>query len=112
MAQVLDVLARHQGWPAPDVEEKLRWLTLGGVEVVAVDEHVALSAGRLHAAHYHRVRRALSLADCVALATALSVGDRLATSDPALISAARDEACPVVILLDDRGRRAADGENE
>jgi PIN domain nuclease of toxin-antitoxin system len=105
LAEVLDILVRHQGWPAGEVEEKLRWLTLGGLEIVAVDERAGLSAGRLHAAHYHRVRRPLSLADCVGLATALALGERLATSDPALIAAARDETCPVVILLDARGQR-------
>lgn len=105
LAEVLDVLARHQGWPTADVEEKLRWLNVGGLEVVAVDELIGLTAGRLHAANYHRVRRPLSLADCVALATAVSLDERLATSDPALLSTARDEGCPVVVLLDARGRR-------
>ena len=104
---MLDVLVRHQGWPPADVEEKLRWLTLGGLEVVAIDEPVGLSAGRLHAAHYHRVRRPLPLADCVALATAVAFGERMATSDAALISAAHDEGCSVVILPDARGRPAA-----
>jgi predicted nucleic acid-binding protein len=56
------------------------------------------------------VRRPLSLADCVALATALALGQRLATSDPALIATARDETCDVVALLDARGRRPAAGD--
>jgi uncharacterized protein with PIN domain len=111
LAEVLDVLARHQGWPVAEVEEKLRWLTLGGLAIVAVDEPIGLSAGRLHAAHYHRVRRPLSLADCVALATALAVRERLATSDPALIATASDEACGVIVLPDARGRRPSDGDS-
>ena len=111
LAEVLDVLVRHQGWPAGEVEEKLRWLTLGGLEVVAVDEPVGLSAGRLHAHHYHRTRRPLSLADCAALATALSLGQRLATSDPALLVAAGDEGCRVIALPDARGRRPSVGES-
>ena len=105
LAEVLDVLVRHQGWPADEIDEKLRWLMLGGLGIVAVDESIGLSAGRLHARHYHRTRRPLSLADCVALASALGSGVRLATSDPALIAAAVDEGCPVMALADARGRR-------
>jgi PIN domain nuclease of toxin-antitoxin system len=105
LAEILDVLIRHQGWPADDVEEKLGWLMVGGLDVVVLDERIALSAGRIHARHYHRTRRPLSLADCAALATALALGQRLATSDPALIAAAADEGCEAIALLDSRGRR-------
>ena len=107
LSEVLDVLIRLQGWSAEDVEEKVRWLTLGGMQIVAADEAVGLLAGRLHARHYHRTRRPLSLADCIALATALSLGQGLATSDPALLGAAADEGCPHMALLDARGRRAS-----
>lgn len=110
VAEVLDVLVRHRAWPAEEVEEKLRWLTLGGLRVVAVDESFGLGAGRLHAEHYHRLERALSLADCTALATALGLGQRLATSDPALITAAQSEGCAVIALPDSRGHRPAVGE--
>jgi PIN domain nuclease of toxin-antitoxin system len=104
-AEVLDVLVRLQGWPAEDVEEKLRWLTVGGLRVVALDAPLALSAGRLHARHYHRSRRPVSLVDCAALATALALHERLATSDPALLAAAADEGCGVIALPDARGNR-------
>jgi predicted nucleic acid-binding protein len=103
LAEVLDVLVRHQGRPSDDVEERLFWLRLGGMDVVSVDEAIGLSAGRLHAQHYHRDRRPLSMADCVALATCLSKVDRLATSDPHLIAAASDEGCETVALRDSAG---------
>jgi predicted nucleic acid-binding protein len=93
--------------PTEGVEEKVRWLTLGGLQIVAADETVGLLAGRLHARHYHRTRRPLSLADCIALAIALSLGQRLATSDPALLGAAADEGCPYRVFLDARVRRAS-----
>ena len=105
LAEVLDVLVRHQGWPVEDVAERLFWLRLGGVDVRPVDEAISLAAGRLHAAYYHRERQALSLADCVALATALVAGDRLATSDPDLIATAKAEKCPVHALPDSTGKR-------
>jgi len=107
VSEVLDVLVRHQGWPADAVEEKVRWLTAGGLQVVVVDEAVALRAGRLHARHYHRTRRPLSLADCIALATAMSLGQRLATSDPALLAGAAEEGCRYTALVDARGQRAS-----
>lgn len=105
LAEALDVLVRHQGWSVDEVEEKLRWLAIGGLSVVHVDEPIALRAGRLHARHYHRTRRPLSLADCIALATAVDVGESLATSDPALLAAAGEEGCPTIALLDAQGRR-------
>lgn len=93
-----------RAWPAEDVEEKIRCLMIGGLQVVAADEAVGLLAGRLHARHYHRTRCPLSLADCVALATALLLGQRLATSDPALLGAAADEGCAYSALPDARVR--------
>jgi PIN domain nuclease of toxin-antitoxin system len=103
-------LVRLQGWPADEVEEKLHLLTLGGLRVVALDEDLALSAGKLHARHYHRSRRPVSLADCAALATARALGERLATSDPALLAAAAEEACACVPLPDAQGRRPTTAE--
>lgn len=47
------------------------------------------------------------MADCVALATAMALDRQLATSDPALLSAAVDEGCQVVALPDSQGRRSA-----
>ena len=107
VSEVLDVLIRHQGWLPDGIEEKVRWLTLGGLQIVAADEAVGLLAGRLHARHYHRTRRPLSLADCIALATAMSLGQRLATSDPALLAGAAEEGCRYTALVDARGQRAS-----
>jgi uncharacterized protein with PIN domain len=103
LAETLDVLVRVQGWPADEVEEKLRWLVLGGLEVSAAEEAVAISAGRLRARYYHRTRRPLSMADCFALATAAAAGERLASSDPAMLAVATEEGIEVVALPDARG---------
>lgn len=62
-------------------------------------------AGDLRAVHYHRERSAVSLADCLALATAESVGEALATPDPALAAMARAEGIEVIPLPDSRGHR-------
>ena len=80
-------------------------LTLGGLRIVPVDEAIAVRAARLRVRHYNRTRRPVSMADCLALATALYRSQPLATSDPALAAAATDEGCRVVALPDSRGVR-------
>jgi len=50
-------------------------------------------------------RSPLSLADCLALATAIDLGDALATSDRALAALARRYQLTVVALPDSRGRK-------
>ncbi len=97
VAELLDVLIRR-GRPAPDVAEKLGWLLAGGLAVVSVDEAVGRSAGLIRAEDYHRVRRPLSLADCVALATAVARNDTLATADRPLSDAAKGRGVKVVRL--------------
>lgn len=101
----MDVLVRHRGFGVDAIREKLTWLEVGGLEVVAVDERTGLLAGELHARHYHRAKRAVSMADCLALATARLLGERLATSDAPLAEIARAEGCEVISLPDARGRR-------
>ena len=105
LAEVLDVLVRRQTWAVADVTEKIDWLRAGGLEVVAANDEIGLQAGKLHARLYDRAKCPLSLADCVALATAHVMGQSLATSDPALAGAARGEGVTVVALPDHRGIR-------
>jgi PIN domain nuclease of toxin-antitoxin system len=62
-----------------------------GIHFSAVDTELAVEAAELRAAHYHRTRRSVSLADCTAAALALDRGARLATSDPALLALMIDE---------------------
>ncbi len=104
LAETIDVLMRLWGWAEMDVIEKIDWLVLGGLEVVDVNEARGLLAGEIRARQYHRADRPVSLADCLALATALTLGQRLATSDPALLAAAQSEGCAATVLPDSRGR--------
>jgi predicted nucleic acid-binding protein len=104
-AEVLDVMVRIIGRTVDEVEQRLDWLRAGGLEVIPVDEPLARSAGYLRAVHYDRMQRPISLADCIALATALDRGDRLATSDGPLADVARREGCGVVALPDTGGSR-------
>ena len=105
IAEVVDVLVRHRGRPIAEVEERLFWLRVGGLDVMPVDEGIGLRAGSIHAHHYHRQRRPISMADCVTLATALSIGQRLGTADRALLATAVEEGCGVIALPDSQGHR-------
>jgi predicted nucleic acid-binding protein len=87
-----DVVSR---WLSPLVEEVIR--------VLRVDQQIAWRAGELHAAHYDRTNAALSLADCLLLATA-DPDDEVATSDATVIRTAERLGIDTIPLLDSRGR--------
>lgn len=55
---------------------------LGLVDAIAVDAAAGATSGRLRARHYHRLRCAVSMADCVAAETARVRNYVLAMSDP------------------------------
>ena len=106
LAECVDVLLRVKLVPAAVARDALDTV-LEGLTVVPVGGDVGRRAGELRAKQYDRAERPLSLADCCALALALALGDRLATSDPPLADAARREGCTVVALPDQAGRRPA-----
>lgn len=106
VAEVMDVLVRVRGHRVERCDRQLALLYAGGLEVVAVDEEVGRLAGLVRSRHWSRDRRAVSMADCVALATAMVRREPLATADGALIAAARAEGAPVVVLPDSQGRRS------
>jgi PIN domain nuclease of toxin-antitoxin system len=104
-AEVVDHLVRIHEFGADDVHADLASLEDAGMKFAPVSAEIAISAGRLRARHYHRGRMALSLADCVTAATALSNERALATADPALATLLRAEGGEVVPLPDSSGRR-------
>lgn len=85
--------------------DALALLEAGGLQVTPVNADLGIDAGELHARFYDRHRSPLSMADCVALATARSLSDSLATSDPPLAAAARSVGVAIVALPDREGRR-------
>lgn len=98
VAELFDVLVRVHGRAPVDVGEKLDWLIAGGLAIVPMDEPLARSAGLIRAEHYDRLRRPLSLADCVALATAVERNDALATADRPLSEAAARRGVDIITL--------------
>lgn len=107
LAEVVDVMARIYGRTLAESLDALALLETGGLRIAPVDADVGLDAGALHAQHYDRRTSALSMADCVALATARALQEPLATSDPALAAAAKLSGVAVLALPDARGRRPA-----
>jgi predicted nucleic acid-binding protein len=105
LAEVIDVMTRIYDRASALTLNALVLLESGGLQVAAVDAGIGIAASELHARHYNRKTSPLSMADCVALATALSLARPLATSDRALAAAARLEGAAVIALPDARGRR-------
>lgn len=104
LAEVVDVLTRIYGRPTAATMDALLLLEAAGMRIVPVDADLGLAAGGLHARLYDRRTSPLSMADCVALATAMSLNEPLATSDPPLALAAQNEGVEVFRLGDSSGQ--------
>lgn len=87
LGEVVDSLMRKHRIAQPSLSERLGALLDEVLDVLPVDQRMSWRAGELRAAHYHRADRALSLADCLLLASA-GPGDRIATADVAVIATA------------------------
>ena len=81
---------------------------LGLTDAIAVDAATGAASGRLRARHYHRLRCAVSMADCVAAEIARARNDVLATSDPHLLDVCARESVGVVVLSGSDGTRWTD----
>lgn len=102
-AEVVDQLVRVHGHDADDVHADLALLAQTGMETVPVTADIGMHAGRLRARHYDRQTMAVSLADCIAAAIALTRAAPLATADPALTTLVRAEGGSVEELPDLQG---------
>ncbi len=105
LAEVVDRLIRKFGYEPDAAIAGLRLLRAGGLDVLFVDDFIAEDAGELRSRYYARAQSALSMADCIALATARREGAQVATTDTAFAGAARAEGVPLVALPDRRGNR-------
>ncbi len=101
VAEVLDHLVRLLR--ADEDEAVLDVAQLGLTPPTSIDVSVAMQAGLLRARHYQRKNRAVSLADCVAAASARLSNARLASADPQLLDMCRNEGIDVVALPDSTG---------
>jgi PIN domain nuclease of toxin-antitoxin system len=103
LAEAIDRLIRKQGALPDAIPERLGPLVEESVSVLAIDTQVAWRAGELRAAHYDRKTAALSLADCLVLAS-VAPEDKIATSDLALAATARTLNRAVIPIPDSTGR--------
>jgi predicted nucleic acid-binding protein len=101
VGEVLDHLVRLVG--VAEDEAVLDLAGLGLLLPVPVDGTLAIGSSLLRAAHYHRTRRPVSLADCVAAAAARQATDSLATADPHLLALCHDEGIPLHPLPNSKG---------
>lgn len=103
VAEVLDHLVRVAGVHEEDAALDIAQLgLLNGVEV---DAAVGMAAGRLRARRYHRIRCAVSLADCVAAEVARSQSRRLVTADSHLLDLCHAEGIAFEVLPAVNGSR-------
>lgn len=84
LAEIIDHLVRMAG--ADEEDAVLDLAQLGLLAALEVDAELGLAAGRLRARYYHRVRCAISMADCVAAETSKRREASLASSDPNLLN--------------------------
>ena len=100
LAEAMDRMIRVNGAERAELESDLVRL---GLTVSGVDASMAFDAASLRAQHYHRARRAVSIADCCAAALALDRDAPLVTSDPALLALVHDEGGSYIALPDSSG---------
>ena len=100
LAETLDRMIRVNGANREELENDLVGL---GLTVSGVDAPMAFDAASLRAYHYHRTRRAVSIADCCAAALALDRDAPLVTSDPALLALIHEEGGRYMALPDSSG---------
>ena len=105
LAEVIDQLVRVRGHLLESVHHQIDMLMIGGLEVEPVWLRVIWLATSLRAENYRRATAALSMPDCVCIATAMVLGTDVATTDPALARVARDAGVAVVALPDSNGQR-------
>ena len=105
LEEVIDRLVRVERRAADEVNDVIDLLLVGGLEVEPFWLPNARRAASRRAAYYDRQTSALSLADCACLATAIALKTDLATTDPALATAARSEGIRVIPLPNSVGVR-------
>jgi PIN domain nuclease of toxin-antitoxin system len=98
VAEVIDVLVRVGGQSEERVNDAIDRLLVGGLEVEPFWLPHARLAASIRAAHYHRTKSPISLADSACLAMALSLKARIATLDAAMARTARALGLAVVEL--------------
>lgn len=105
LAESFDVLGRVYGIDEDELRRLIDPLVGDALRVDAPPAEDAWLVASLRRRYYDRRERELSLADCFLLAAASRLGASVATADPPVASAARDESLGLIALPDRSGRR-------
>lgn len=105
LAEVVDNLVRLSQVRATHIGSVIDALLADGLQPIACDVGIARRAGEIRAANYRKATMEVSLADCVAVATAESVGGTLVTSDAELVQLASRLGVPVHPIANSSGVR-------
>ena len=98
VAEVIDRLVRTEGYSVAEVSSVFEQAIDAGLRVIDVTNTIGRAAGSLRAKHYKRAQGSLSMADCIALATAKEQGSTLMTGDRMMIDVARAEEIEIAEL--------------
>jgi PIN domain nuclease of toxin-antitoxin system len=104
LAEVVDRLIRHTGVEPEEVVDRLDPLIEVSLGIVPLENRLGWQAGEFRGLYYRRNGSDISLADCLLLAC-VGPDDRLASSDRALLAAARELDFETIPLLDSSGAR-------
>ena len=105
LAEAADRLGRGYGIAVSRTRAAVESLEQAAdLRLAAAEPRHAWRAAELRVKHYHRVRRPLSMGDCLLLAMT-SDHDQLATADPYVLRTASEEQIAWIALADSSGRR-------
>ena len=106
LAEAIDRLRRRYGLEIERTRPVIEGLLAKSLTLLPLGPAQAWRAGEIRAAHYHRSRCPISLADAVLVASARA-GGRIASSDGPLLTVAASEGTATIVLPDSKGNRAS-----
>ncbi|HEY3959582.1 MAG TPA: PIN domain-containing protein [Solirubrobacteraceae bacterium] len=104
LAEAIDRLKRRYDLEVERTRPVIEGLLAESLMLLPLGPAQAWRAGEIRAAHYHRSRCPISLADAMLIASA-PAGGRIASSDGPLLTVAAREGIATAALPDSRGRR-------
>jgi PIN domain nuclease of toxin-antitoxin system len=105
LAEAIDRLKRRYDLEVERTRPVIEGLLAKSLTLLPLGPAQAWRAGEIRAAHYHRSRCPISLADAVLVAST-PAGGRIASSDGPLLAVAASEDIATAVLPDSQGRRA------
>jgi PIN domain nuclease of toxin-antitoxin system len=106
LAEAIDRLKRRYDLEIERTRPVIEGLLVRSLMLLPLGPTQAWRAGEIRAAHYHRSRCPISLADAVLVAS-VPAGGRIASSDGSVLMLAASEGVATVALPDSKGHRAS-----